>query len=274
MRTRADAQASRVSGTFTAYVTCTASIPHRGQCLDRGRSECGAGFSICRSFQSDPLALSRQLQHSLTTTTTFSCYELSQHASATIAPSSPRASTTVCSNTYDMSTSRQPLWQPLSSETSIRILTLHPAAKGDATITTTLEEVDLTDKPSFEAISYTWGTDESQRSITVNGCSIRIRQNLFQALSRFRLGHRSRVMWVDALCISQTDIEEKSQQVQQMGNIFKSAQRVLVWLGEHADESEALFEPWPWTASGAIRRAKSAVPNPGSNGPRLDTQRT
>lgn len=92
-----------------------------------------------------------------------------------------------------------------------------------------------------------------------------LRQNLFQALTRFR-GDSPRVLWVDALCISQTNVQEKGQQVQQMGNIFRSADRVLVWLGEHADESEALFEPWPWTASDVIRRAKSAVPNPWSSG--------
>ena len=162
---------------------------------------------------------------------------------------------TVCSATYDMSTPQQPLWQPLSSDTSIRVLTLHPATKRDATIRTTLEEVRLTEKPIFEAISYTWGTDESQASITVNGFSIRIRQNLLQALSRFRLGHRSRFLWVDALCISQTDMQEKSQQVQQMGRTFREADQVLVWLGKHADESEALFQAWPDPAYDTRRKS-------------------
>ena len=160
-----------------------------------------------------------------------------------------------------MSTQLPPLWQPLSSDTSTRLLTLHPATESDATIRTTLEEVNLKDKPSFEAISYTWGKNDTQHSITVNGFTVILRQNLFQALTRFR-GDSLRVLWVDALCISQTDVKEKGQQVQQMGNIFRSADKVLVWLGEHADESEALFEPWPWTASRVFRRLKPIVLDP------------
>lgn len=48
---------------------------------------------------------------------------------------------------------------------------------------------------------------------------------------------------MDALCISQTSLEEKSQQVSIIGKIFGYATQVLAWMGEHADGSEDLFRP-------------------------------
>jgi hypothetical protein len=37
--------------------------------------------------------------------------------------------------------------------------------------------------------------------------------------------------WIDALCINQEDINERETQVMQMGDIYKCAHRVVVWLG-------------------------------------------
>jgi hypothetical protein len=46
-------------------------------------------------------------------------------------------------------------------------------------------------------------------------------------------------LWTDALCINQADLAEKSQQVKLMGEIYKVAVEVVVWLGkeEVTDES-------------------------------------
>ena len=38
--------------------------------------------------------------------------------------------------------------------------------------------------------------------------------------------------WIDALCINQTDNDEKGQQVRLMREIYASAESVIVWLGE------------------------------------------
>ncbi|KAI9779440.1 MAG: hypothetical protein M1839_007405 [Geoglossum umbratile] len=54
-------------------------------------------------------------------------------------------------------------------------------------------------------------------------------------------------IWVDAICINQSDDLEKAEQVALMGDIYKSAQSVVIWLGrEHQDyrdtTAEDLFE--------------------------------
>jgi hypothetical protein len=49
-------------------------------------------------------------------------------------------------------------------------------------------------------------------------------------------------VWVDALCINQINVQERNNQVAIMGKIFHHATKVLVWLGEAADDSDFLLE--------------------------------
>jgi hypothetical protein len=53
-----------------------------------------------------------------------------------------------------------------------------------------------------------------------------------------RLRHRSdpQVLWVDAICINQSDDAERSQQVKVMGAIYKSTRHCKIWLGEVEEE--------------------------------------
>jgi thiamine pyrophosphate-dependent acetolactate synthase large subunit-like protein len=51
-----------------------------------------------------------------------------------------------------------------------------------------------------------------------------------------------RILWVDAICINQHDNDEKGQQVQSMAKIYAKASRVIVWLGEAADNSDQALE--------------------------------
>jgi len=61
---------------------------------------------------------------------------------------------------------------------------------------------------------------------------------LNSALKRLRLQDKTRTLWADALCINQTDNEEKSRQVRLMAQIYGKAARVLAYLGDDADGSE------------------------------------
>jgi hypothetical protein len=45
-------------------------------------------------------------------------------------------------------------------------------------------------------------------------------------------------MWVDAVCIDQENDQEKEHQIQLMAKIYGQASRVIVWLGEAADDSD------------------------------------
>ncbi|KAK3114527.1 hypothetical protein LTR53_007058 [Teratosphaeriaceae sp. CCFEE 6253] len=85
----------------------------------------------------------------------------------------------------------------------------------------------------YEALSYTWGRTTRDEAIELRpGTLLPITDNLAQALYRMRYLVQARVLWVDALCIDQSSLEERSEQVAYMADIYRRAWRVTVWLGE------------------------------------------
>jgi hypothetical protein len=102
--------------------------------------------------------------------------------------------------------------------------------------------------PEYEALSYTWGEERSPLSVKVKSHGLKrkfieVTQNLATALIYLRHKSDARVLWIDALCINQEDMEERSSQVARMADIYRLAHRVVVWLGPESDKdrsSEAL----------------------------------
>jgi hypothetical protein len=52
----------------------------------------------------------------------------------------------------------------------------------------------------------------------------------------FRPESQARVLWVDQICINQTDVPERSSQVLLMRDFYKRATRTRIWLGEAATD--------------------------------------
>ncbi|KAM5341971.1 hypothetical protein ACJ41O_015002 [Fusarium nematophilum] len=125
-------------------------------------------------------------------------------------------------------------YRPLGS-TQIRLLRVLPGQASEA-IRCRLETVDLRSKPSFEAISYVWGSGPPDRFVIVDGARLDLMTSAFSVIQRRRSRHRERILWIDQLCINQTDKAERESQVRLMGNIYKSARRVIAWLG-HSDSA-------------------------------------
>ena len=72
-----------------------------------------------------------------------------------------------------------------------------------------------------------------------------IRTNLYQLLLRLSAQFYSRKIWIDAICINQTDVEEKNKQIPLMYDIHSRASKVLVWLGEATEEEQKAFHEVP-----------------------------
>ena len=66
---------------------------------------------------------------------------------------------------------------------------------------------------------------------------------LLSALRRLAKPDKSTYLWIDQLCINQNDIVEQGQQVGMMGEIYTSATRTVVWLGEAFKEDYLHFIP-------------------------------
>jgi len=137
-------------------------------------------------------------------------------------------------------------YSPLNlSAKEIRLLTLLPG-KSSNEVQILLHNTKLaTDAPpSFEALSYVWGSTEDSQRIRVEAdkaSHITITKNLAIALPYLRYENKSRILWIDAICVDQENIRERGHQVQLMRDIFGLANRVVVWLGvEECDSSYAL----------------------------------
>ncbi|KAF2832373.1 HET-domain-containing protein [Ophiobolus disseminans] len=94
----------------------------------------------------------------------------------------------------------------------------------------------------YEALSYVWGSAERVECIVLNRKRFWVTDNLYSALQCLRQRDRDRYLWIDAICINQADKGEQSRQVQQMGAIFKLAERVLFWLGKATPEIITLMD--------------------------------
>ena len=65
----------------------------------------------------------------------------------------------------------------------------------------------------------------------MNKVELQVTVNLELALRCIRLKDRERIVRVDAICLNQDNIIERNAHVQEMGSIYGSAERVLIWLG-------------------------------------------
>lgn len=145
---------------------------------------------------------------------------------------------------------------------SIRLLRLQPHRNPNAPIRCTLFDCPLLqthDQVTFspyEALSYVWGSTDNPQSIIVRDCPISyddddespatapakkvgtlsVTRNLHEALVQLRDRFIDRVLWIDAICINQADLDERSCQVASMARIYAIASRVLVWLGPAGDD--------------------------------------
>ncbi|KAK3379220.1 hypothetical protein B0T24DRAFT_694788 [Lasiosphaeria ovina] len=112
----------------------------------------------------------------------------------------------------------------------------------------------LKDRPEYEALSYVWGNkgqgEMFKLQVDCEGHShdFDLLPSLHTALLHI-MSHvpgQERILWTDRICIRQIDEDEKNPQVvqdnkadntvqvAQMAEIYKKAQRVLVWLGKPA----------------------------------------
>jgi hypothetical protein len=133
--------------------------------------------------------------------------------------------------------------QPLPTEKSIRVLALQPSPHLAAPIQCRLEAISLNDPPQYWALSYSWDAQTPNDPITILGSEsshdndsphkvLKVTANCIAAMRRLRHATEARTIWIDSICIDQTSLAERSSQVALMSEIYRVADRVIVWLGE------------------------------------------
>lgn len=138
-------------------------------------------------------------------------------------------------------------YKPLLERDSLRLLLLQPAPDLISDIRCSLLHTTLADCANdiidqYTAISYVWGEPNPQERVLVDGQPYQITRNLFHALRDLRDAQRVHRLWVDAICINQSDNQERNQQVGIMGSIYSLAQHTVIYLGGRSDFSDVVLK--------------------------------
>lgn len=126
----------------------------------------------------------------------------------------------------------------------IRLVTILPGSESQP-ISLQIHHTTMTQEPppTYEALSYVWGSPDGGVAVSVaysdepHQSTLVVGRNLFVALQHLRGASSPRPTWIDAVCINQEDIAERSSQVRNMGNVYRLASRMVVWLGEAEKDS-------------------------------------
>jgi hypothetical protein len=82
-----------------------------------------------------------------------------------------------------------------------------------------------------------WGDSLDTKPLILEGATILVSGNLYDALKAVRQKKEEVLVWIDALCIDQQNKDERAMQVRLMGHIYSRAIYVAIWLGPEADDS-------------------------------------
>ncbi|KAI1470718.1 HET-domain-containing protein [Daldinia caldariorum] len=156
---------------------------------------------------------------------------------------------------------RQPAYPYRKLEGSdIRLLRILPRTETDD-IECLLHQIPIEEAGDFHSLSYVWGDVTDRCTITLENQPFEVTRSLFEALDQLRecppdFDSLEEYFWIDAICINQEDIDERSQQVQRMIDIYNGS-HTIIWLGpivslsadgpsscspEHQMSSEEAFE--------------------------------
>lgn len=150
------------------------------------------------------------------------------------------------------------IYRPLEGS-EIRLITLKRTGRSsDQPIEAQLYHAPL-ETAKYFALSYPWGTPGATRTILVNGIAFPVFESLFLALVNLQLRRGADLVdppmadapaqeardagntdddeiptawWIDAICINQKSLVERTKQVSRMGLVYSMASKVVIWPGD------------------------------------------
>ncbi|KAF2160780.1 hypothetical protein M409DRAFT_28663 [Zasmidium cellare ATCC 36951] len=122
------------------------------------------------------------------------------------------------------------------------------AAKRHSCCLSTHKLSSFPNEDGYAAVSYTWKSHAQRWNFGLDHASVEVQGQVFPAAARvapmlaslYESGFRN--VWIDALCINQLDVSERSNQVARMRQIYSNASQVVVFLGSGSPNTDALFD--------------------------------
>jgi hypothetical protein len=133
----------------------------------------------------------------------------------------------------------RPLYEDLGKQNVTRLFKLDPLAiLGDHSCH--METFPLDSTPDYYALSYCWGSPDRSESLMCNFSDLRVSRQLKKALYELAKNKdfQHEWFWIDQICINQTDLDERSHQVNLMQDIYSRAKCTVVWLSSSRESKE------------------------------------
>jgi hypothetical protein len=149
------------------------------------------------------------------------CLACGEAVFATVDPNTIGGSSSSSPSRYEYTSLNYKLGQ------EIRLLVVKPGQPSDQ-LQCDVIHVNLEDQPDYEAVSYTWASDNGDATLSRSiYCSdnkyIPVTVNCDKALRQLRKHGLERRLWIDAACINQTSIDERNHQVGLMDRIYSQS---------------------------------------------------
>lgn len=134
-------------------------------------------------------------------------------------------------------------YEPLPTANHIRLLILDPDVEdlvpdAEDLVCGFIFSKPLSSAPNYVALSYTWGGEKKSQVLRTLDGVLPITGNLHAALRKIASSSKAPlVIWADAICIDQSNNQEKVHQIQLMRQIYEKAEEVAAFLGESEEDS-------------------------------------
>lgn len=122
------------------------------------------------------------------------------------------------------------IYSPLQSNRVIRLLSVRRPSvdwiQGDFYYQ--LVTMSLDDPVPYETVSYVWGDHRREHRLNLmDGSFLHITRSLAATLPAISGQSKTGYLWIDQVCIDQGNLSERSHQVTVMGDVYRSAIRVI-----------------------------------------------
>jgi hypothetical protein len=129
----------------------------------------------------------------------------------------------------------------------IRVLLLFPSSDPTSEVQCDLTHARLLDniegKNSYTTLSYVWGEERDSHFVYIGAKTLTVGRNVDSALRHLRRRDLPIRLWVDAICINQSDMTERNHQVRRMRAIYSAAQETIIYLGDE-DGGNTCHSAW------------------------------
>lgn len=135
----------------------------------------------------------------------------------------------------------QYVYQGLTGFNQFRLLLVYPG-RPEESLRGSLSVHPTTDHPPYSALSYCWGVDLKPYKLKTPEGSLAITSSCDAALRSLRQRNAPMWIWVDAICIDQSNNHEKANQIRLIRDIYQNADLVYGYVGEPPNDPDMAIE--------------------------------